>query len=143
MQRDLFTTTILSVFRANGRMIQWGDRFAAPFAVTSARWQVLGALGIAAHPLTAPQIAVNMGVTRQGVQKQLNVLLQEGLIEKHVNPYHKRSPYYRLSAVGSDLYARIDHAWDRHAEQMMTRFAPGELSLAIQVLERISDLHNS
>jgi hypothetical protein len=28
----------------NGRLIEWGDRFGAPFGLTSARWRMLGAV---------------------------------------------------------------------------------------------------
>jgi len=41
----------------------------------------LGAIALAEEPQTAPQIAAAMGGTRQGVQKQLNLAVAEGLIE--------------------------------------------------------------
>lgn len=141
--RDLFTATILQLFRASGQMISWGDGFAAPFDQTSARWQMLGALALAPQPLTAPQLAVNMGVTRQGAQKQLNLLLDEGLIEKQPNPYHKRSPFYRLTATGSALYRRIESGWNRHVDRMSQLFTAEELATTLQVLSRISELHQS
>lgn len=143
IRRDPFTTAILHLFRANGQMLDWGDRFAAPFDLTSARWQMLGALAMASQPLTAPQIAVNMGVTRQGVQKQLNRLLQDGLVERVPNPSHKRSPGYRLSDSGNALYQRIDTAWSRHAEEMRGLFPENELTTAIRFLDRICELHHT
>lgn len=74
------TELTLSVFRLNGALVDWGDYFSAPEELTSARWQMLGALTLAGQPLTAPQIANSMGVTRQGAQKQLNLLVDSGLI---------------------------------------------------------------
>ncbi len=141
--RDQFTATILQLFRTNGQMLSWGDRFSAPFGLTSARWQMLGALALADQPLTAPQIAINMGVTRQGVQKQLNALMSEELIEKQANPYHKRSPIYRLTTGGQALFQRIDSAWNRHADHMNTEFSADELATTRQVLNRIHELHQS
>ena len=41
------TTVALSVFRLNGLLIEWGNTFAGPHGLTSARWQVLGAISLA------------------------------------------------------------------------------------------------
>lgn len=139
--RDQFTATILQVFRTNGQVLTWGDRFAAAFDLTSARWQMLGALALAPRPLTSPQLAVTMGVTRQGAQKQLDLLLADGLVEKQANPYHKRSPLYQLTAAGQAQYLRIANAWNRHAEQVSQEFSAKDLATTLKVLSRINELH--
>src|SRR5438045_4880048 len=59
------TEFILSLFRANGRLIAVGDQLARDFGLTAARWQVLGA--ITDTPRTVAQIARHFGLTRQGV----------------------------------------------------------------------------
>jgi len=97
---DAVTAIILSVFRLNARLLEQGDRLVKPLNLTSARWQVLGAIALAGEPQTAPQIAAAMGVTRQGVQKQLNLAVAEGLIELHPNPRHQRSPLHALYVAG-------------------------------------------
>ena len=68
------TQLTLTVFRLNGMLLHWGDQVVEPLGLTSARWQMLGALALASTPLTAPQVGEAMGVTRQGAQKQLNLL---------------------------------------------------------------------
>ncbi|MBW7901732.1 MAG: winged helix-turn-helix transcriptional regulator [Rhodocyclaceae bacterium] len=136
-----FTDTILQVFRANGQLIGWGDRFAAPFELTSARWQMLGALALAAQPLTAPQIASSMGVTRQGAQKQLNLLTEEGLAVRLANPHHKRSPFYLLTESGTALYRRIDDEWNRHVAEVSGAFSAEDLAITVRTLARINELH--
>ena len=45
---DKLTTISLSVFQLNGQLIEWGNRFAEPHGLTSARWQVLGAISLMA-----------------------------------------------------------------------------------------------
>src|SRR5262249_18513471 len=97
---NVLTELILALFRANGRLLAEGDALVRPLGLSSARWQVLGALALAARPLTAPQVAAAMGLTRQGAQKQLDALLEEGLLERRDNPAHKRSPLFSLSAHG-------------------------------------------
>ena len=80
------TTVALSVFRLNGLLIEWGNTFAGPHGLTSARWQVLGAISLAPEAPNIPQIADAMGITRQAVLKQVNVLTDEGLVESLPNP---------------------------------------------------------
>ena len=46
------TKLILSTFRANGLLLDAGDFLTAREGLTSARWQVLGALALADRPLT-------------------------------------------------------------------------------------------
>src|SRR6266511_3861527 len=92
---DAATDVVLRTFRANGLFLAAGDLIAAEEGLTSARWQVLGAVALAGRPLTVPQIARRMGLTRQSVQTSVNRLLSEELVEAHGNPDHRRSPLIR------------------------------------------------
>ena len=97
------TALALAVFRLNGALLQWGDALVEPLGLTSARWQMLGAIALADRPLTAPEVGAAMGVTRQGAQKQLNALLELGLVQTLANPAHRRSLLYTLTARGRRL----------------------------------------
>ncbi len=138
---DPLTVLVLAVFRANGTMVQWGDHFAVPFGLTSARWQVLGALALSDQPLSAPRIAESMGVTRQGAQKQLNLLLDEGLIERLPNPSNMRSPLYRLSAAGQRRYREVEASWKKHTRSLRQHLIDPEIDVANKVLTRLISLH--
>ena len=92
----------LAVFRLNGAMINWGDDFSASAGLSSARWQMLGAIALAERRVRAADRRAD-GVTRQGAQKQLNLLAEAGLIELIANPGHKRSPLHALTVEGSRL----------------------------------------
>ncbi|WP_256077928.1 MarR family winged helix-turn-helix transcriptional regulator [Massilia sp. YIM B04103] len=135
------SATVVAVFRANGRMLEWGDAFAAPFGLTSARWQILGAIALSPQTITTPRIAEQMGVSRQGAQKQLNLLLDDGLIEKLPNPGHRRSPHYRLTPSGTALFQQIDTAWAAHAQLAGQHFSAAELETTLRVLGALTDLH--
>jgi len=50
------TQLTLTVFRLNGVLLHWGDKLVEPLGLTSARWQMLGAIVLAGTPLTAPQV---------------------------------------------------------------------------------------
>jgi DNA-binding MarR family transcriptional regulator len=97
----ILTDIMLTIFRVNGRLLERGDQLVAPLALTSARWQVLGAVAMAGKPLSAPQVAEAMGITRQGAQKQLNKLGEEGFLEMLPNPRHERSPLFMLTNKGN------------------------------------------
>jgi DNA-binding MarR family transcriptional regulator len=137
----LMSETVVALFQANGKMLEWGDAFTTPYGLTSARWQILGAIAWAGQKQTAPQIAEQMGVSRQGAQKQLNLLAEDGLIEKLSNPSHQRSPHYRLTDKGSALFERVNLAWQSHAAKTGEAFSTQDLETTLRTLNLISQLH--
>ena len=128
---------MLTVFRLNGRLLNWGDHLVAPLGLTSARWQMLGAIALAGQPLTAPQIGEAMGVTRQGAQKQLNLLLDQGLVQAMPNPAHRRSPLYGLTPTGEALYRRVDTLWNSQAARFAETLCAVDAAAAALALEAI------
>ena len=96
----LLTEIVLLVFRVNGRLLAAGDRHVRHLQLTSARWQMLGAIALSDAPGTAPRLATRMGVTRQGAQKQLDLLREEGLVQALPNTGHVGSPLYALTRKG-------------------------------------------
>lgn len=82
-----------------------------------------------------------MGVTRQGVQKQLSLLMEEGLAARLPNPQHKRSPFYRLTKSGTALYRRIDDEWNRYVAEVSGALSVEDLAVTAWVLGRINELH--
>jgi len=97
---ELATEVILSAFRANGLLLAAGDLLATEDGLTSARWQVIGAIAIAQRPLTVPQIARRMGLARQSVHTAVNRLLADGMVELAPNTDRQRSPLVCLTERG-------------------------------------------
>lgn len=126
-ETQVLTEIMLAVFRLGGRLLAQGDQLVAPLDLTSARWQVLGAVALAGQPLSAPQIAEAMGMTRQGAQKQLNTLEASGFFTRMANPRHLRSPLYALTALGEQAYAKAEALQTSWAQRLVTGCA---LSLA-------------
>lgn len=140
-KEDLLADLILAVFRLNGLAADWGDEFVAQENLSSARWKMLGALALSDQPQTAPQIAARMGVTRQGAQKQLNMLIQAKLIELRPNPMHKSSPLYELTESGRITYNTIDERSKAHASQVATLFSAVDLKTTVKVLHSLIDVY--
>jgi DNA-binding MarR family transcriptional regulator len=135
----IFTGLVLETFRFNGRLLAAGDALTADLGLSSARWQVLGALQLAGRPLTVPQIARNMGLTRQGVQRLADLLADRGLMEFVDNPEHQRAKLLRLTARGRAALERIDRRQRRWAARMVRGLDRRALRGAYLVLRRLRE----
>ena len=138
MDASLLSEIVVQIFRVNGTLTAWGDRFAAESGLTTARWQVLGAISMAKEPSTSRQIAERMGITRQGVQKQLNLLRDEGLVMSIENPAHKRSPRYSLTEHGEQKLAEIRKRWRQQVEQWSGSYQHESVIAALETLDVLS-----
>ena len=108
------TGLILAMFRLNGRLLMAGDRLVAGLDLTSARWQVLGAIKLAERPQPVAWLARNMGLNRQGVQRIVNEMRDEGLLEIQPNPHHRRAHLVVLTRRGTDAFeaaTRLQAPW--------------------------------
>lgn len=101
---EAVTALILDVFRLNGRLQLAGDRLVAELGLTSARWQILGAIAYAERPESVAWHARSMGVHRQGVQRIVNELEKDGIAEFQTNPHHKRAHLVVLTPKGQKLF---------------------------------------
>jgi DNA-binding MarR family transcriptional regulator len=100
---------------------------------------VLGAIALAGRPLTVPQIARRMGLTRQSVQVSVNRLLGEALVGADDNPDHRRSPLIRLTDLGSARYAAMERRQARWINELADGLEVSELSTTARVLQELSD----
>ena len=101
---DAVTDLILDLFRLNNRVLTAGDRLVAPLGLTSARWQILGAIVQAERPEPVAWLARDMGASRQNVQRIVNDLEKEGLVEFRTNPHHRRAQLVVLTAKGRQTF---------------------------------------
>jgi DNA-binding MarR family transcriptional regulator len=95
------TDLILAVFRLNGDLLRAGDELVADLSLTSARWQVLGAIGMSDEPQPVANLARVMGLTRQAVQRVTNELESEGFVAYTTNPHHRRAKLVVLTEQGT------------------------------------------
>src|SRR3982074_2839381 len=108
------TELILAIFRLNGRLLVAGDRLVADLDLPSARWQGLGAIALAETPQPVAWLARNMGLNRQGVQRIVNEMRDEGLLELQPNPHHRRAHLVVLTKRGKEAFeaaARLQGPW--------------------------------
>ncbi len=105
-QSGVLTEIMLEIFRLNSLLLEKGDQMVAPLGMSSARWQVLGALALSGGAMSCPQIAAAMGISRQGSQKQLNLAIKDQLLAVSGNPRNLRSPLYALTPRGQEAYRK-------------------------------------
>lgn len=103
----LFTAVALEAFRLNGALLAAGNALCQGTGLTSARWQILGAIALREHPVTVAQIARAMGQARQSVQRLIDELESEGIVERSPHPEHRRARLVQLTARGETLYAKM------------------------------------
>ena len=139
VEGDAATEVVLEIFRVNGLVLADGNRLATAEGLTAARWQVLGAVALAGRPLTVPQIARRMGLTRQAVQASVNRLLAEALVEAHDNLDHQRSPLIGLTELGSSKYAAVDQRQARWINELAAGLEITDLAVAARTLRELGD----
>jgi DNA-binding MarR family transcriptional regulator len=91
-----------------------GDRLVAPLGLTSARWQILGAILSAERPQPVAWLARDLGANRQNVQRIVNDLEKEGLVAFEANPHHRRAQLVVLTDGGRhtfDAAMRLQAPW--------------------------------
>jgi DNA-binding MarR family transcriptional regulator len=126
---------IVAVFRLNGRLLVSGDRLVASLGLTSARWQVLGAIALAPTSEPVARLARNMGLNRQGVQRIVGELTAEGFVELQDNPHHRSAKLIVMTAKGLKAFEaamRLQAPW---VNMLAEGFDPRSIEKAGRVLE--------
>ena len=105
---------MLDLFRLNNLVLTAGDRLVAPLGLTSARWQILGAILAAERRQPVAWLARDLGANRQNVQRIVNDLEKEGLVVFETNPHHRRAQLVVLTDKGRqafDAAMRLQAPW--------------------------------
>ena len=136
---EKLTSLVLEVFRINGELLDAGNRLTEPFGLTSARWQVLGAIDEEGQSLTVSQIARRMGLARQGVQRIINRLEKQGLVSSSPNVDHKRAPLFSLTEEGKLVMEKINTAQAKWINNLSEGLSEKQITLALEVLQAVRE----
>lgn len=93
----------------NGDLLAAGDALVGDLGLTSARWQVLGAIALSPVPLPVAHIARNMGLTRQAVQRLVDDMRADGFVRLEPNPHHRRAMLVLATERGTPPIERPSH----------------------------------
>ncbi len=128
-------------------LLSAGDELAGHEGLTAARWQVLGAVALADRPLTVPQIARRMGLTRQSVHATVRTLVSGGLLQLFPNSDHARSPLVAATDEGSTTFQALAKRQTVWVNDLADGLSQADLDAVSRVLEavceRLEDEHST
>jgi DNA-binding MarR family transcriptional regulator len=133
--KSLLPLIVADIFELAGRFREQGETIAQTVGQTQARWQVMSAAS--ADPLTVPQIARRLGVTRQNVQRIADLLVKENWAAFETNPDHKGSPFLVLSPRGQAALAKITKAARQSHAQLARKLAGSDVGALHRDLGRL------
>lgn len=114
---EAVTSLILDLLRLNSLILTSGDRLVAGLGLTSARWQILGAIDAAERPQPVAWLARDIGGNRQNVQRIVNDLRRDGLVTFQPNPHHQRAHLVVMTGRGREVFAAamdLQTPWVNH-----------------------------
>jgi DNA-binding MarR family transcriptional regulator len=131
----LLTEVILTTFRLNGRLMEVAQEFAVEGGITAAWWQVLG--GVLDEPRTVAEIGRRMGMTRQGVQRVADLLVERGLAEYRPNPAHRRAKLLACTEAGYWAIRRIALVVVPWGNRLGAEIGADELRSVLATMQRL------
>src|SRR5271169_2195055 len=134
---EILADLIVTVFRLNGGLIDAGNRLVGDIGLTSAWWQVLGALSLSPAPLPVAHIARNMGLSRQSVQRTAGLLAEKGLVRFETNPHHQRAKLVVLTPAGHASVSAAEQRQRPWARGMAAGLSKERIAAALEVLRRL------
>jgi DNA-binding MarR family transcriptional regulator len=134
---DALTDLVMQVVRLIRDFTAAGEALARPAGQTLARWLVLEA--VQDQPATVAQIARDMHLARQGVQRLADVLVRDGLAVYEPNPAHRRAKLLRLTTEGRSALRTVQAAQRAWADALGAELGETDLRQASAVLDRVLD----
>jgi len=132
---DPIPVIVADIYELAGRFRGHGEAIAQTVGQTQARWQVLSAAS--AEPLTVPQIARVLGVTRQNVQRIADLLVAEGSAQYQDNPDHRASPHLVLTRRGRVLLDQLSKAATGYHARLARKLSPADVVSTQRALRRL------
>jgi DNA-binding MarR family transcriptional regulator len=134
----LLTDVVLTTFRLNARLMEAAQELGAHGGLTASWWQVLG--GVLDQPRSVAGVARRMGMTRQGVQRVADLLVERGLAEYRPNPDHRRAKLLACTEAGYWGVRRISlvqHPW---ANRIGAEVGTEQLQNALETMGRLVEI---
>lgn len=133
--RSSLSDLIVEIFRLNGDLIEAGDALVGDLGLTSARWQVLGAISRSPVALPVAHLARDMGLTRQSVQRVVDDLNATGLVRLDPNPHHSRAKLVAMTEHGLDAYEQAMGRQQVWADDLAADLQVSRITAAVDLLQ--------
>ena len=136
-EQELLSALAKTAFRLNGQFLAIGEELARPAGLTAAWWLVLSS--VFDRPLTVAEVAREIGVTRQSVQRIADVLVDRGLAEYRPNPAHRRANLLTPTSAGRAAIRRIGPEHAVFARRLSAEHTTKGLERALAAATRLSN----
>ncbi len=133
------TPLILELLRLNSLILTSGDRLVAGLGLTSARWQVLGAVDAAERPQPVAWLARDIGGNRQNVQRIVNDLHRDGMLTFEPNPHHRRAQLVVMTEKGRKAFAAAMNLQTPWVNRLTEGLTVNEIELVRRVVAGLRD----
>jgi DNA-binding MarR family transcriptional regulator len=141
---EILTQIVLATFQLNARLMDAAQQLATAGGITASWWQVLG--GIVDQPHTLADIGRRMGMSRQGVRRVADLLVEHGLAEYRPNPAHRRANLLACTESGYWAIRQIaveQHPWsDRIGSQLDLNDLHSTLAAMHRLISVLEDDHD-
>jgi len=136
-EQELLSALAKTAFRLNGQFLAIGEELARPAGLTATWWLVLST--VLDRPLTVAEVAREIGVTRQSVQRVADVLVERGLAQYQPNPAHRRAKLLTPTLDGRAAIRRIAPAHAAFARRLAAEHSRKGLERALKAATQLSD----
>ncbi len=133
---DDIALLVADIYEAAGALRKSGEAVAKTEGQTQARWQLLSV--ISGDATSVPRAARRLGVSRQGVQRIANNLVDDGLAQWRPNPDHRSSPLLELSAAGRRALSSITDRASAAQRSLTADIEADDIRTARKVLQRLT-----
>ena len=123
--------------RLNGLLLAIEEELAWPAGLTAAWWLVLGT--VLRTPMPVADVAREIGVTRQSVQRIADLLVDRGLAEYRSNPAHRRAKLLAPTPDGRAAIQRIAPAHAAFARRLAAAHTTEGLERALEAARQLLD----
>lgn len=137
-EQELMSALAKTTFRLHGQLVAIGEGLARPSGMTGASWQVLAA--VLRTPLPVADVAREIGVTRQSVQRIADLLVGGGLADYQRNPRHRRAKLLTTTPAGRDAIRRIAPGHAAFAERLAGELGVATMEDTLAAVRRLSEV---
>lgn len=89
---------------------------------------------------SAPEFARRKAVSRQAVQSTLDGLVAKGLVRTEINPRHKRSKLYVLTAKGIEMCVELHRRELSKISALLEKTAPADYRRAAEAVSVLNEI---
>jgi len=132
---DVLTDVIIATVQLDGRLIDIARRLARAGGITATELRVIG--GVLDEPHSVAETARLMGITRQGIQRVADQLVERGFAEYRPNPAHRRAKLLACTEAGHWAIRQIALVQRPWADRIGAQIGAAELRAVLTTIRRL------